>query len=217
MATFGPKADFFLKLGLCAVGIAVAGGAALVWGVPRTDYYTGVAMVRQQPVPFSHEHHVGGLGLDCRYCHDLVETSATAGIPPTYTCMTCHSEIWTGAPMLAPVRRSLAEGKPLRWQRVYDLPGYVYFNHSIHVAKGVGCVTCHGRIDAMRLTYKASSLTMGWCLDCHRNPAPNLRPRDRVFDMAWQPPADDKDLGKRLMREYGVRTAGLTDCSTCHR
>jgi hypothetical protein len=217
MATFGPKANLFLKLALGAIAIGVAGSAGLVWGVPRTDYYTGVAMVRQQPVPFSHEHHVGGLGIDCRYCHDLVETSATAGIPPTYTCMTCHSQIWTGAPMLAPVRQSLAEGKPLHWQRVHDLPGYVYFNHSIHVAKGVGCATCHGRLDSMKLTYKTAPLTMGWCLDCHRDPAPNLRPRDRIFDLAWRSPADDGRLGERLMREYGVRTTGLTDCSTCHR
>jgi Cytochrome c7 and related cytochrome c len=185
--------------------------------VPRSDYYTGVGMPHRQEVPFSHQHHVGGLGIDCRYCHDLVETAATAGIPPTYTCMTCHAQIWTGAPMLAPVRQSLADGTPLRWRRIHDLPDYVYFDHSIHVAKGVGCVTCHGRVDEMRLTAKHVPLTMAWCLDCHRDPAPNLRPRERVFDLTWRPAGDARAEGERLMRAYGVRTAGLTDCSTCHR
>jgi hypothetical protein len=216
-AIFRPRSDLFLRLGLAAVLLSFLAGIGLVWAVPRSDYYTGVAMQRRQEVPFSHQHHVAGLGIDCRYCHDKVETSATAGIPPTYTCMTCHSQIWTNAPMLAPVRESLATGKPLRWRRVHDLPDYVYFNHSIHVAKGVGCETCHGRIDQMRLTAKAEPLTMGWCLDCHRDPAPNLRPRDRVFDIGWQPAGDRRATGERLMREYGVRTAGLTDCSTCHR
>jgi hypothetical protein len=197
--------------------LTIGVGAGLVWAVPRSDYYTGVSMQRRQEVPFSHQHHVGGLGIDCRYCHDLVETAATAGMPSTYTCMTCHSQIWTNAPMLAPVRQSLAEGKPLAWRRVHDLPDYVYFDHSIHVAKGVGCETCHGRVDTMRLTAKAEPLTMGWCLGCHRDPAPNLRPREHVLDMGWQSPKDRRAAGERLMAEYKVRTAGLTDCSTCHR
>lgn len=214
---FPPQSDLLLRLGLLAVLLAILTGAGLVWAVPRSDYYTGMSMALRQDVPFSHKHHVGGLGIDCRYCHDRVETAATAGIPPTYTCMTCHSQVWTNAKMLAPVRESLASGTKLRWRRVHDLPDYVYFDHSIHVAKGVGCVTCHGRIDEMALTAKAAPLTMAWCLDCHRDPGALLRPRERVFDLAWAPPADRRALGDRLIRELGVRTAGLTDCSTCHR
>ena len=141
----------------------------------------------QQPVPFSHKHHVSDDGIDCRYCHTSVEKSSFAGLPPTETCMTCHSQIWTDSPMLAPVRASFATNTPLKWNRVHDLPGYVYFNHSIHVAKGIGCSTCHGRVDQMPLTRKTETLYMKWCLDCHRNPQKYIRPRDKIYDMAWQP------------------------------
>ena len=175
-------------------------------------------VTRDQPVPFSHEHHVGGLGLDCRYCHTSVEKARFAGLPPTETCMTCHSQIWTNAQMLAPVRASLAENKPIRWQRVHKLPGYVYFDHSIHIAKGVGCSTCHGPVHEMKLTRQAAPLTMKWCLDCHRDPAKNLRPRDAVFD----PELDSLRMtseasGQKLIAAYHIRTDHLTDCSTCHR
>ncbi len=149
-------------------------------------------------MPFSHEHHVGVLGIDCRYCHTSVENSSYAGLPPTKTCMNCHSQIWVGSDMLEPVRDSYRTDASLTWQRVYNLPGFVYFDHSIHVHKGVGCTTCHGRIDEMPFTYQEPSLLMEWCLDCHRNPAPNLRPRGEVFDVKWQPPPDQADRGRKL-------------------
>jgi hypothetical protein len=168
-------------------------------------------------VPFSHEHHVGGLGIDCRYCHTSVETSAFAGLPPTRTCMTCHSQLYTNAAMLAPVRQSLAEGKPIRWVRVNALPDYVYFDHSVHVANGIGCTTCHGRVQEMPLMRQAAPLTMGWCLNCHRDPKPYLRPRDEVFSVSWKPPKDQLEQAKKLLVEYHIKTQHLDDCSRCHR
>jgi hypothetical protein len=167
-------------------------------------------------VPFSHQHHVSGLGIDCRYCHTSVEIAPSAGVPPTETCMTCHSQIWTNAAMLAPVRQSLAENKPLRWRRVYTLPDYVYFDHSIHVAKGVGCTECHGPIGDMPLTWRATDMTMRWCLDCHRNPAPRLRPREAVFNPHWRPTSDTPS-GAQLMAAYRIHPQTLTDCTVCHR
>ena len=169
-----------------------------------------------QPVPFSHKHHVDDDGIDCRFCHTSVETSAFAGMPPIATCMTCHSQLFTDAPMLKPLIGSWKSGVPLRWNRVYQLPGFVYFNHSIHIAKGVGCVSCHGRIDRMPLTRRVAPLSMAWCLDCHRQPQKFLRPRDKVFDLAWQP-ADQKQLGAELLHEYHIDTGRMTDCSLCHR
>jgi hypothetical protein len=215
-AVFGPKANLITKLVLCAAAaglLTLAGGG---WIFPSIDYFTSLHLVQAQPVPFSHEHHVSELGLDCRYCHTSVEVSANAGLPPTHTCMTCHSQIWTNAEMLAPVRQSLARGEPIRWNRVYRLPDYVFFNHSIHVAKGVGCTTCHGQIDRMPLIWKASTLSMGWCVDCHRNPAPNLRPREEVFNMDWKP-SPDTPTGDQLLVAYNIHPATLSDCSVCHR
>jgi hypothetical protein len=172
----------------------------------------------EQPIPFSHKHHVRDDGIDCRYCHTSVETSAFAGIPPLATCMTCHSILFNDAPMLAPLREAFAGGKTLEWNRVHDLPDFVYFNHAVHVAKGVGCSTCHGQIDQMPLTRRVASLYMQWCLDCHRNPERVLRPHDQVFNIDWQPPPDQLARGAALRREYGLRsTRELTDCSTCHR
>jgi hypothetical protein len=216
-SVFGPEINLAAKLGLLLVGGILIVLFLVGWLGPYTEWATGVGYPVRQPVPFSHEHHVAGLGLDCRFCHATVEVSATAGMPPTYTCMTCHSQIWTNAALLAPVRRSLGDNKPLQWVRVNQLPDYVYFDHSIHVAKGIGCVTCHGRIDEMPLTSKQASLRMGWCLDCHRNPAPNLRPRQAVFDMTWHPTADTPSPGA-LSRQYHLHSAAdLTDCSVCHR
>jgi hypothetical protein len=184
----------------------------------RSSFGTGQGEVVVQPVPFSHEHHVGVLGIDCRYCHTSVEHSSFAGLPPTKTCMNCHSQIWVGSDMLRPVRDSYQNERSIRWARVNNLPGFVYFDHSIHVHKGVGCVECHGRIDRMPLTYQAHSLLMEWCLDCHRDPAPHLRPREEVFNMAWEPPENQEELGKALMDKYKVRDAiRLTSCSVCHR
>ena len=171
-----------------------------------------------QPVPFSHQHHARDDGIDCRYCHVSVETSAFAGIPPLATCMTCHSQLFTDAEVLAPLRAAYEAGPALKWNRVHDLPGFAYFDHSIHVAKGVGCSTCHGRVDRMPLTRRVASLYMQWCIDCHRHPEDVLRPRDRVFDMEWTPAHDQARIGAELRKSYGLRsTRELTDCSTCHR
>ncbi|HYX26711.1 MAG TPA: cytochrome c3 family protein [Thermoanaerobaculia bacterium] len=184
----------------------------------RSSYVTGQGVVKKQPVPFSHQHHVAGLGIDCRYCHTSVERSAFAGIPPTETCMNCHRQIWTNAELLEPIRASFRDNVPVQWTRLNDLPDFVYFNHSVHVAKGMGCVTCHGPVNRMQLTFQHASLQMEWCLSCHRDPAPNVRPRDEVFNLDWQPPADPRQaraLQARLVKEYDVKS--LTSCSTCHR
>jgi hypothetical protein len=184
----------------------------------RSSYGTGAGVAHVQPVPFSHQHHVGDLGIDCRYCHTTVEHSPYAGMPPTHTCMNCHSQIWLGSDVLEPVRASYKSGKSLEWKRVYNLPGFVYFDHSIHVHKGVGCSTCHGRIDEMPFTYQVPSLLMEWCLDCHRNPEKNLRPVKDVFDMKYQPPDNQLEFGLKLKKDYRIRDAHyLTSCSVCHR
>ena len=215
---FNRHANIYSRLSILAVvGFAVLLGV-LVTMLSVSGYTTNQDDFVEQPIQFSHLHHVGGEGIDCRYCHTSVEESAFANIPPTKTCMNCHSQIWTNAPILEPVRASFRDDKPLHWTRVHDLPDFVYFNHSIHVKKGVGCATCHGRIDQMPLVYQKATLQMSWCLDCHRNPQNYVRPRDQVFNMAWERPADDPDLGARLVKEYKI--AGpqqLTNCSTCHR
>jgi Cytochrome c7 and related cytochrome c len=196
---------------LAAVGLAY-------YNFTLSDYATQAHIAREQPVPFSHQHHAGQLGIDCRYCHTSVETSSFAGLPPTKTCMNCHQEIWFGSTMLEPVRASYRNNEPIVWQRVHNLAQFVYFDHSVHVAKGVGCASCHGRVDTMPLLYQENSLLMEWCLGCHRDPAPNLRPRDQVFNMKWEPPADQPNLGQELLKRYAVRgTDQLTSCSTCHR
>jgi hypothetical protein len=215
---FNRYANIYSRLSiLAAVGfVAVLGGA--IGLVHLSGYNTNQGDYVQQPIQFSHLHHVGGMGIDCRYCHTSVEESAFANIPPTKTCMNCHSQIWAQAPILEPVRASFRDNTPLRWARVHDLPDFAYFNHSIHVNKGVGCATCHGPVDRMPLMYQQSNLQMNWCVDCHRNPAPNLRPRDQVFNMAYERPANDPDLGQRLVKEYKIASVEqLTSCSTCHR
>jgi hypothetical protein len=184
----------------------------------RSSYVTGQDVVKRQPVPFSHQHHVAGLGIDCRYCHTSVERSAFAGIPPTETCMNCHRQIWTNADLLEPIRASYRDNVPVRWARVNDLPDFVYFNHSVHIAKGMGCVTCHGPVNQMQLTFQHASLQMEWCLSCHRDPGKNVRPREQVFNLDWQPPADPEQaqaMQARLVKEYKIKS--LTSCSTCHR
>jgi hypothetical protein len=199
----------------------ILAGAGLLWGglvFMRSSYGTGAGETVVQPVPFSHQHHAGVLGIDCRYCHTAVERSSFAGMPPTKTCMNCHSQIWVGSRMLEPVRESYRTGRPLRWRRVYNLPGFVYFDHSAHVQQGVGCSTCHGRVDQMPFTYQTPTLLMEWCLDCHRNPERRIRPRDAVFDMQYEPPDDQVELGRALVEEYGVQPPeSLTSCSKCHR
>jgi len=183
--------------------------------INRSGYTTLAQVAREQPVQFSHRHHAGQLGIDCRYCHTSVENAGFANLPPTQTCMNCHAQIWIDSPFLEPVRASFRSNESIRWIKVHALPDFVYFNHSIHVNKGVGCVTCHGRVDQMNLTWKANSLLMEWCLNCHRHPERYVRPRERVFDMDWQPQEDQATLGARLVAEYHIRT--LDDCNTCHR
>jgi hypothetical protein len=197
---------------------------AALWvtaSINRSGWNTGQWIERQQPVQFSHKHHVGDDGIDCRYCHTSVEKAASAGMPSTSTCMNCHKQIWAGSPYLEPVRASFRSGKPLEWIRVHDLPDFTYFNHSIHVKKGVGCSTCHGRVDQMPIAYQASSLQMEWCLQCHRNPEKFVRPREKVFDMDWRPENNSKEeiaQGRDLMKLYHIQGANvLTSCSTCHR
>jgi len=197
---------------------------AVVWAVAqvnRSSYNTGQYIETQQPVQFSHKHHVGDDGIDCRYCHTSVEISNSAGMPSTQTCMNCHSQIWSDSPYLEIVRESWRTGRPIEWTRVHDLPDYAYFNHSIHVAKGVGCNTCHGPVDEMPAIYQASSLQMEWCLACHRQPERFLRPKDQVFNMDWRPEnrtAAELAEGQRLKSEHKIRSAAiLTSCSTCHR
>jgi Cytochrome c7 and related cytochrome c len=184
----------------------------------RSDYMTHAFVAREQPVQFSHKHHVGDVGLDCRYCHTSVEKAASAGIPPTRICMNCHTQIWKDSPFLEPVRASYRTGKPIHWTRVHHLPDFVYFNHSIHVAKGVGCSTCHGRVDQMPLMMQVNSLQMEWCLECHRNPERVLRPKSEIFNVTWKAPSDQEERGERLAKEYNIQSrAVLESCSTCHR
>lgn len=192
--------------------------AALAWisaGVQRSSYITQAKVAREQPIQFSHAHHVGGIGIDCRYCHTSVEESSFAGIPPTQTCMNCHSQIWATSPYLEPVRESFRTGKSLEWIRVHDLPDFAYFNHSIHVTKGIGCETCHGKVNQMPLMWQEESLAMEWCLNCHRHPEQYVRPREEVFNMEYHPREDQLTVGNRLVKEYKIRK--LTDCTTCHR
>ncbi len=212
---FSRTANTIFRLLLLGIVLGVALIAWLGALIVRSPYETMQRVPRQQPVPFSHKHHVGGLGIDCRYCHTTVEDSSFANIPATKICMNCHSQMWAVAPLLEPVRESYRTGKSIEWTRVHDLPQFVYFNHAIHVNKGIGCATCHGRVDQMPLMWQEEDLTMQWCLGCHRNPEKYVRPKDRVFDMDYTAPPDQLALGTRLVKEYHIQT--LTSCSTCHR
>ncbi len=214
---FRPYADTVARATLLAIVIMPFLGTGVAYLVMRSEDITDRSITPNQPVPFSHEHHVGGLGLDCRYCHTGVETSPVAGIPPTHTCMTCHSQLYTQTAMLAPVRTSLAEQRPIHWNKVNRLPDYVYFDHSIHIGKGVGCTTCHGPVGRMPLMRQTAPLTMGWCLNCHRDPAPNLRPAAAVFDPNWTAPTDQREQGRMLLAHNQIDTKHLADCSVCHR
>ena len=212
---FHPSTNTISRVTIFGAVFFVAGLVWLILFMNRSSYVTQVSVPREQPVPFSHKHHVEGLGIDCRHCHTTVEESAFAGIPPTKTCMNCHSQIWSDAPILEPVRESYRTDESLEWTRVHDLPDYVYFNHSIHVSKGIGCASCHGRVDQMPLMWNANSLQMEWCLDCHRHPEQHLRPKEEIFNLEWERPADRPELGAELMAKYKVRRP--TDCSHCHR
>ena len=184
----------------------------------RSSWATQAGVAREQPVPFSHAHHVGDVGLDCRYCHTTVESSDFANIPPTKTCMNCHSQIWNTSPTLEPVRASFRTDRSIAWTRVHDLPDFAYFNHSIHINKGVGCESCHGRVDRMPLTWQENTLQMEWCLNCHRHPEKYVRPRQFITTMGYQPAGEQEEIGRRLVEEYKIQDARvLTSCSTCHR
>ena len=217
MAQIFPKSmNWVAKTSIFAVLILVGLILSIVLNINRLHYVSHVNVPKDQPVPFSHKHHVTGMGLDCRYCHTTVEETAFAGIPATETCMTCHSQIWTEAPILEPVRASYRDDTPIQWTRVHDLPDFVYFNHSIHVNQGIGCQSCHGQVDQMPLIWKENTLNMEWCLECHRAPENFIRPREEVFNMNWKAP-DQASLGKKLVADYKVQTTQLTDCSICHR
>ncbi|MBI2816892.1 MAG: cytochrome c3 family protein [Acidobacteria bacterium] len=212
---FHRSTNALAQLSIYGAAFVLAGLGYALYTMSRSPLMTDANIAQRQPVPFSHRHHVGELGIDCRYCHTSVEESSFAGIPPTATCMSCHSQIWQNSPMLEPVRASYRENKSIHWVRVNALPDFVYFNHSIHVNKGVGCTTCHGPVADMPLTWRANSLQMEWCLECHRQPEKYVRPRDKVFSTDYKPPANQLELGGKLVAEYKIQK--LTDCSTCHR
>jgi len=212
---FHRSANTLSKVSIFGVLTLVASLILLAMALGRSSYVTGAHEYVQQPIQFSHLHHVLDDGIDCKYCHTSVETSPFAGIPPTKTCMNCHSQIFSTEPILEPVRASFRDNKPLSWIRVHDLPDFVYFNHSIHVKKGVGCESCHGRVDQMPLMQQERSLQMEWCLDCHRAPEKFVRPRSEITTMGYEPPEPQSTLGPKLVKEYGIQTR--TTCSTCHR
>ena len=212
---FPSSANAIARITLTVAAVLVAISGYLVYELGRSPYVTRAFEARQQPIQFSHQRHVAGNGLDCRYCHGSVETSAVAGIPPTKTCMNCHAQILSNSAYLEPVRSSYANDESIQWVKVHDLPDFVYFDHSIHVNKGVGCTTCHGAVDQMPLMWTVKTLQMEWCLECHRNPEQYVRPRSAVFRTDYQPPADQLALGTRLVAEYQIKR--LTSCSTCHR
>ncbi|MGZ4988657.1 MAG: cytochrome c3 family protein [Limisphaerales bacterium] len=217
---FRKSANSFARATLAGLVLLVFGFFGVTYAVYWSPYTTDVHVPRTQPVPFSHQHHVSGLGLDCRYCHTSVEKSSFAGIPPTETCMTCHSQVWRDAPILAPVRESLATGTPLHWKRINQTPDFVFFNHSIHVTKGIGCSTCHGVVDQMPITWKEHSLYMRWCLNCHANPQQHLRPKAEIYNMQWKAPPDQAKRGREMLKTYNIsqqRLDQLRDCSMCHR
>ena len=216
---FRPGANTLAGLALLAIPVVPAAALLLMGGIARSGYVTGVGRTPNQPVPFSHQHHVGELGLDCRYCHTSVETAAYPGMPPTHTCMTCHSQLYTKETMLAPVRQSYASGKPIAWKQITALPDYVYFAHHVHVNNGVPCAACHGDVAKMPLVRQAKPLTMQWCLDCHRDPASRVVPPSRVYDP--EPYAPRKSAVEfaalERVRRHVAAVKGLTECSTCHR
>lgn len=222
---FHPITNTIAKGSIFASVFGAAGLGLIFWYIETSPYVTWAGRVRDQPIPFSHAHHVGGLGIDCRYCHTSVEDSSFAGLPPTKTCMTCHSVIWTNAELLEPVRDSWRTGRPIEWQRVHNLPGYVYFEHAIHVNKGIGCYTCHGDVDRMPLMFQNGTLEMAWCLDCHRQPERFIRPREEIFNLHYNPEHDPNNpgmtqetLGRKLYQEYHILPKQqMQNCSTCHR
>lgn len=214
---FPPSINIASRVVIVGMILIVAGLAGFVYLLVNSPYMSEVSVAKQQPVPFSHRQHVGELGLDCRYCHSSVTRSDFAGIPSTETCMGCHRDVAPEVPSLELVRASYENDQPVEWIRVHDLPDFVYFNHGIHVNKGIGCETCHGRVDQMPVVGKVQTLYMAWCLECHRQPEHFVRPRHEVFTMGWDPLNDQVTSGQQLIAEYGIEKAQLTDCSICHR
>lgn len=213
--TFSPAANLISRVTIFGALFVVLGALWAMGALNRSPYVTQQGVVRAQPVPFSHAHHVQGLGIDCRYCHTSVETSSSAGMPSTATCMTCHSEVWRDAAMLAPVHTSWRDDVSIPWTRVHDLPDFAYFDHSIHVAKGIGCQSCHGEVDRMPLMWQEHPLSMEWCLACHREPEKFVRPREAVFDLRYEPVEPQELLGPALVEQYRIQSR--TECSSCHR
>jgi hypothetical protein len=215
---FTSKHNTLARLSLLIFVGGAAGFLGLMDVIHRSPYVRYTKVRREQPVPFSHKHH-SNLGIDCRYCHTSVEKSSFANVPPTQTCMNCHNIMWKESDMLAPVRESWASGESLEWTRVHDLPDFVYFNHSIHVNNGIGCATCHGRVDQMPLTWREKPLYMKWCLECHRNPEEFVRPDDKIFDMAFDPQSQTLEERQALVEAYDIDTSNhrLTNCAICHR
>src|SRR5882672_3512370 len=200
---FKSSANSYARTSIILAILTLGGlGGALFELIADSSYATRQGDAREQPIPFSHTHHVGSMGIECRYCHASVENSQHASVPPTKTCMNCHSQIWINSSTLEPVRESYRTNESIKWQKVHDLPDYVYFNHSIHIKKGVGCETCHGRVDTMALTYQESNLEMRWCLDCHRNPEKYVRPREFITKMGYEPAEPQETLGPKLVKEY---------------
>jgi len=214
-ALFPKHANTIFRVVLATLAGVPAIAIASLMIYQRTPYGMGTQADYEQPVQFDHRHHVVDVGIDCRFCHTTVEQSNTAGIPPTELCMGCHGQIWNKSPLLELVRTSYFEGQPIPWKRVHNLPDFVYFSHSIHVNKGVGCVSCHGRVDQMAAVFQVAPLTMGWCLDCHRNPEQHLRPREEITNLAWTADRDQLELGRELIEKYDVHPR--TSCTTCHR
>lgn len=225
---FHHSTNVISRVSIYGAVLIIGGLTYAFYAIAMSPWYTEQNVAREQPVPFSHRHHAGELGIDCRYCHTSVEKSSFAGLPPTHTCMSCHSRIWTNAAMLEPVRASYRDDVSLSWTRVNALPDFVYFDHSIHVNKGIGCTTCHGPIAEMPLTYRAGTLYMSWCLNCHRQPEKYVRPKSEVFNPYYEAPSsihavafrgtnytDQEKLGQRLVKEYKIYS--LQNCSTCHR
>jgi hypothetical protein len=215
---FHPSTNTISRVSIYGALFIIAFGSWVAWKVNQSPYYTEAKLPLEQPVPFSHKHHANELGIDCRYCHTSVETSSFAGLPPTSTCMTCHSQIWTNSEMLEPVRASFQTDKSLEWARVNALPDFAYFNHSIHVKKGIGCTTCHGQVGEMPITWKEHTLYMRWCIDCHKHPERYVRRREDIFRPIYDSPANQLELGRTLVKEYQIKSVtSLTSCETCHR
>lgn len=215
---FSRNANAILRVSLIGLVLLIISTIGALIGLYLSPWYTEAAIAKVQPIAFSHKHHANELQIDCRYCHTSVERAATAGFPATETCMSCHSQVWTTSPLLQPVRDSFQSGAPIVWDRVYDLPDFVYFNHSIHVAKGIGCTSCHGEIGTMQLTVKAQPLYMGWCLGCHRDPAQFVRPADQIFSLDYDVQSLALAERQQLLVDYQIPTDGrLTNCYICHR